>query len=187
VRRDQEWRRRHNNSEVNVTRFTKEQRQEIIRDFCLRRNADFDARLFEQEVREKGPEHPAYDWFEWDGDKAASEYRIWQARTFATGLRVSFKVEEIGRGGTVTVRSVEAPLLISPGADRKTGGGYHFTDPANPEHMAEFCRQAAVALSGWMRRYEGALLHAGGAAHTIERQVKLLEKAATPAKVEEAA
>lgn len=170
-----------------VTRFTKELRQEIIRDFCLRRNADFDARLFEQEVREKGAEHPAYEWFEWDGDKAAAEWRIQQARQFATGLRISFKVEEIGRGGSVTVRQVEAPFAISPGVDRKAGGGYFLTDPTNPDHMREFSRQAAVGLVGWLRRYEAALLSAGGSAQTIERQIKLLEKAASPAPVEKAA
>jgi hypothetical protein len=170
-----------------TTRFTKEDRQQIIKDFCLRRNADFDARLFEQEVREKGSEHPAYSWFEWNEDKAAEEYRIWQARQFATGLRISFKVEEIGRGGTVTVRSVEAPMLVSLGADRRDGGGYFLTDLDNPEHMAELCRQAAVALGTWLRRYEAALQHAGVAKQTFERQVKLLEKAAAPQKAEKAA
>ena len=172
---------------MTATRFTKERRQEIIKDFCLRRNADFDARLFEQEVRETGEGHPAFGWFEWSTETAAAEYRIWQARSFATGLRISFKVEEIGRSGTVTVRSVEAPMLVSPGADRRAGGGYFLTDPSNPDHMSELCRQAAVDLNRWLRRYEAALLHAGGAVHTIERQVKLLEKAAIPAKVEEAA
>lgn len=168
-----------------MARFTKELRQEIIRDFCRRRNADFDARLFEQEVREQGAEHPAYEWFEWDGDKAASEYRIWQARAFATGLRVSFKVEEIGRGGSIRVREVEMPLLISPGVDRKAGGGYTLTDPENADHMNEHCRQAAVALTGWLRRYEAALLHVGGSTSNIERQIKLLESPL--AKKEEAA
>lgn len=169
-----------------MTRFTKEQRQQIIRDFCLKRNSDFDARLFEQEVREQGAEHPAYEWFEWDGDKAATEYRIWQARQFATGLRVSFKVEEIGRGGAVTVRSVDAPFLLSPGEDRKAGGGYYLTDLSNPEHMTELCRQAAVDLNRWLRRYEAALRHVGGSVSVIQRQLKLLEEGPPP-KTEEAA
>lgn len=158
-----------------MSQFTKEARQEIIRDFCRRRNADFDARLFEQEVREQGAEHPAYEWFEWDADKAATEHRIWQARQFAVGLRVSFKVEEVGRGGAVTVRSVDAPFLLSPGEDRKAGGGYYLTDLSNPEHMTELCRQAAVDLNRWLRRYEAALRHVGGSVLVIQRQLKLLE------------
>lgn len=168
-----------------MTRFTQSLRQEIVRDFCLRRNADFDAKLFMLDVQEKGPDHPAYEWFEWDGDKAAHEYRVWQARQFATGLRISFKVEEIGRGGTVLVREVEAPMLVSPASDRKAGGGYFLTDPTNPDHMNELRQQAATDLRRWLRRYEAALLNVGGSVSTIERQLKLLET--PPKKMEEAA
>lgn len=158
-----------------MARFTKELRQKIIQEFCLRRNADFDAKLFEQEVRETGPSHPAYEWFEWDADKAAAEYRIWQAREFAQGLKVSFSVEEVGRSGTMRVRQVNLPMLVSPVEGRSQGGGYFLTDPSNPEHMAELCRQAATDLARWLRRYEGALAHAGASVQVIEKQLRLLE------------
>lgn len=169
-----------------MARFTKELRQQIIRDFCLRRNAEFDAKLFEQEVRETGPSHPAYEWFEWDGDRAASEYRVWQARQFANGLKVSFQVEEVGRAGVIRVREVEAPMLVSPTEGRRAGGGYFLTDPENPDHMAELCRQAVIDLNRWLRRYQAALVHAGGSVTLIERQIALLDKAA-PQEVDEAA
>lgn len=168
-----------------MSRFTQEQRQKIIRDFCLRRNADFDARLFEQEVREQGAEHPAHAWFEWDAEKGALENRVEQARKFAQGLRVSFKIEEIGRGGRVVVREVEAPFLLSPTEDRKAGGGYFLTDLSNPEHMNELCRQAAADLGRWLRRYEAALLHVGGSVSMVQRQLKLLDR--SPTETEEAA
>lgn len=169
-----------------MARFSKELRQKIIREFCLRRNTDFDAKLFEQEVRDTGPDHPAYGWFEWDESKAAGEYRVWQAREFAKDLRVTFSVEEIGRAGVIRVREVEAPMLVSPLDGRRSGGGYFLTDPSNPDHMAELCRQAATSLATWLRRYEGALAHAGGSVSMIEKQLKALEKA-SPQEIDEAA
>ena len=157
-------------------RFTKELRQQIIRDFCLRRNAEFDARLFEQEVRETGPSHPAYEWFEWDGETAAREHRIWQARQFSQGLKVSFSVEEVGRGGKTSVRVVEAPMLVSPVSGRREGGGYFMTDPNNPEHLAELARQAAGDLTRWLKRYESVLSSVGGSAGAIQKQIDALNQ-----------
>jgi hypothetical protein len=165
------------NGEGVMARFTKALRQEIIRSFCQRRNSDFDAADFEKEVRETGEDHPAYSWFEWSVDKAATEYRVWQARAFATGLRVSFKVENIGRDGTIRVHQVEMPMLLSPMDGRDDGGGYYLLDRDNPEHMAELCRQAVTDLARWLRRYEAALLHVGGSVAPIEKQLKLLESA----------
>lgn len=169
-----------------MARFTKQQRQEIIRDFCLRRNREFDAKLFAKEVRETGPSHPAYGWFQWDDDRAAEEYRIWQAREFSRGLKVSFSIEEVGRSGTVKVREVQAPMLVSPMSERRSGGGYFLTDPENPQHMAELCEQAAIDLGRWLKRYEAAILHAGGSVAAIRKQIAALERAA-PVEEDEAA
>lgn len=166
--------------------FTKALREKIVRDFCARRNSGFDAKLFEQEVRETGPSHPAYEWFEWDDDKAAAEYRVWQAREFVKDLRVVFTVEEIGRSKAIQVKEVSAPMLVSPLDGRGRGGGYFLTDPEDPAHMAELCRQAATDLDRWLRRYEAAVWHSGGALAAIERQLRLLEKASTE-QVDEAA
>lgn len=169
-----------------MARFTKELRQKIVREFCTRRNADFDAKLFEQEVRETGPSHPAYEWFEWDESKAASEFRVWQAREFVKDLRIVFTVEEVGRSGTIQVREVEAPMLVSPLSGRARGGGYFLTTPDDPAHMAELCRQAATDLERWLRRYEAAVWHSGGSVAPIERQLKALQKSSAQ-EVDEAA
>lgn len=163
--------------------FTKELRQEIIRDFAVRHNGNYNPALFAEEAAD--PEHPAHEWFEWDDTTAAREHRVWQAREFAQGLRIKFSVQEIKRG-VVSVREVEMPFAISPVGDRDKGGGYFVSDPNDPSHMAELCRQAAADLGRWLRRYEAALAHAGGSIATVERQLRLLT-AASPEDVEEAA
>lgn len=165
--------------------FTKEQRQQIIKDFAVRHNGNYNPALFLQEVETVGEDHPAHDWFEWDTDEAARQHRIWQAREFAAGLRVKFSVQELVRG-KVSVREVEMPFALSPVGDRAKGGGYFVSDNENPEHMVELCRQAATALQGWLRRYQAALVHAGGSVAAIDRQLALLEKA-VPAEEAEAA
>lgn len=167
-----------------MARFTKQLRQDIIREFAVRHNGHYNAALFLEEVRATGAEHPAYEWFQWDDDRAAHEHRLWQAREFSAGLRVSFTIEEIGRNRAITVREVEMPMAISPVSGRGRGGGYFLSDPENPEHMAELCRQAATALSAWIRRYRAAVLHAGGSVVMIEKQLSRLE-AAAPRREEE--
>lgn len=165
--------------------FTKELRQQIIRDFAVRHNGNFNPALFLGEVERTGENHPAHGWFEWDNDEAARQHRVWQAREFAAGLRVKFSVEEVVRG-KVSVREVEMPFAISPIADRSKGGGYYVADNENPEHMGELCRQAATSLQGWLRRYQAALVHAGGSVVVIDRQLALLEKAVPAEEVEAA-
>lgn len=168
-----------------MARFTKALRQEIVREFAARHDGRYDPALFVQEVRATGPDHPAYEWFEWRDDKAATDYRLWQAREFVQGLKVSFEIEEIGRK-PIKVRAVEAPLMVSPEGSRKTGGGYFLLDPTDPDHMAELCRQGAADLRRWLRRYGAALAHAGGFVTVIEKQAKALE-AASEKEVDKAA
>jgi hypothetical protein len=169
-----------------MSRFTKELRQQIVEDFSRRHNGLYDPALFLKEVREKGKDHPAYDWFEWDQSKAAQEHQLWQARSFAKDLRVSFTVEEVGRSGAVTVKTTEMPAVISPVAGRKDGGGYVLTDPNDPEHIAEHCRQAGTALLSWMNRYKAALLHVEGSTKSIERLASELQSVKAPSKTEAA-
>lgn len=164
-----------------MAKFTKALRQEIIRDFATRHNGFYNPLLFLEEVRASGPEHPAYEWFEWNDDRAAQEHRLWQAREFARDLKVSFTVQEIGRNKAIKVREVSMPLALSPVEGRHKGGGYFVSDPDNPEHLEELARQAATALESWLRRYEAALLHAGGSKDAIEQQIQLLGKAAPKA------
>lgn len=159
-----------------MARFTKDVRQQIVREFALRHNGIFNPTLFLEEVRETGAEHPAYEWFEWDASKAALAYQVEQARNFARDLRVVFTVEEVGRQSSVTVRQVEMPMVLSPIAGRSKGGGYVIVDPEDAEHMQEHCRQAAVALRAWMDRYQAALTHCGRSQDDFGEILRSLEQ-----------
>lgn len=169
-----------------MARFTKELRQQIVEDFARRNNGVYNPTLFLQEVRAKGPDHPAYDWFEWDVEKAALAYQVEQARDFARDLRIRFEVEEVGRKEAITVRPVAMPLVISPVANRRDGGGYFLSNPDDPEHVAEHCRQAATALRAWADRYQSALAQAGVQSKAIESITKALDTAASRKAIEAA-
>ncbi len=160
-----------------MARFTRALRQQIVEEFARRHNGRFNPALFVEEVRRKGAEHPAHDWFEWNRDKAALAYQVEQARDFARDLRVVFQVEEIGRNKPIRVAAA-MPMVLSPIADRSHGGGYVLTDPDDPAHMAEHCRQAAQALRSWLGRYEAAVRHCGATPEAINRMVQQLEAAA---------
>lgn len=159
-------------------RFTKDARQEIVREFAIRHNGRYDPALFLDEVRTAGKSHPAYGWFEWNRDKAALAYQIEQAREFARDLRVTFTVEEIGRKGAVTVKTRPMPMVLSPMDGRRDGGGYVLVDPDRAEHIGEHCRQAAITLRGWEKRYAAALLHARVGADGVTSIIRALEAAA---------
>jgi hypothetical protein len=166
-------------------RISREQRQAIVRDFATRHNGVYNPKIFLEEVKKAGADHPAYGWFEWDATKAAKQYRLWQAREFARDLRITFSVDEVGRNGTMTVRTTEMPMVLSPTDGRQDGGGYFLTDPNNPDHMAEHCQQAGVALRAWINRYQAAIMHAGGSLRQIEDLAVRLES--VPAAAKEAA
>lgn len=161
-----------------MSRYTKELRQQIVREFALRHNGQYNPALFVDEVLATGPDHPAHDWFEWDQAKAASEHRLWQAREFASGLKVTFAVEEVGADRSVAVRTAEMPLVLSPTAGRSDGGGYWLSDPGSPEHMAEFCEQAATGLATWLRRYASAVQFVGEDTASIDNLIARLRSAA---------
>lgn len=161
-----------------TTKFTKAIRQKIVREFAVRHNGHFNPALFLEEVRAKGPTHPAYDWFTWDRDAAAREHWLSQARAFASDLRVTFRVEEVVGPHSVRVRETPMPMVLSSLDNRSKGGGYMLVDPDDPEHIAEHCRQAAQAMNAWLNRYEAAIAHARVKRFTIESVVSKLEDAA---------
>lgn len=165
-----------------MSRFTKAVRQQIVRDFALRHNGQYNPGLFLEEVRRTGPSHPAYQWFEWDTERAALNYQIEQAREFARDLRVTFKVEEVGRRGNITVRTVPMPMVLSPTDQRRGGGGYHLVDQNDPSHMVEHCRQALTTLKAWLARYEAALVFAGLSTAPVLKIVNALESTQPPQK-----
>lgn len=160
--------------------FSKEERQQIVEDFARRHNGQYDPALFLKEVKESGKDHPAYSWFEWNSKKAANEYNLWQARAFAKDLRINFTVEEVRRSGTVAIKTTEMPMVLSPVNGRKDGGGYVLTNPDDPAHMAEHCRQAGAALRSWLKRYEAALIHAGTSPKLVEQIAQILEDVKAP-------
>lgn len=164
-----------------MTKFTKELRQQIVEDFARRHNGQYNPELFLKEVREGGTDHPAHSWFEWSNEKAAAEHRLWQARSFAKDLRIKFEVEEVGKGGAITVTTTEMPMVISPAAGRKDGGGYLLTDPSDPRHQAEHCHQAAAALRSWLNRYQAAVIHSGFGVRSVEALIEAMAKVEKPA------
>ena len=99
---------------------------------------------------------------------------------------MTFSVEEITRG-KITVREVSMPFALSPTDDRSKGGGYIVVDPDDPAHMQELCRQAVTDLERWLRRYEAALVSAGGSVSVMQRQLGLLQSAASNEENAEAA
>ena len=142
--------------------FTKEIRRKIISEFVKSHGGKYNPAEFVEHVAEVGPKHPAYGWFVWDDDKAAAEYRLWQARMFTHGIKITFSVETVGRGGKISVRESQAPFLFSPQSDRSGGeSGYVILQKSDSQMMAEYCREAGAALWAWIKRYELAALHVG--------------------------
>ena len=166
--------------------FTKELRQKIIEDFAKRRDGVYDPAAFVKEVQRQGERHPAHAWFTWSDEEAASEHRLWQARVFAHGLTVKFKVESVGRSGSIKIIESEMPLVLSPVSGRSEGGGYTLINPHDPTHLAMLAGEGATALRSWLRRYSFALRTAGIPERVIEHAAEALERAAG-GKAEEAA
>ncbi len=147
-------------------------RQEIIRDFAQRNDGIYHPASFVEEVEKAGDDHPAHEWFEWDDGIAAQHHRTWQARMFAVGLRVQWTpIEDIAHKD---VKVHWLPFALSPVNDRADGGGYQITDPDNPEHMRELCRQAVTDLERWVNRYGPSLIYAGGSVAYLNKTLKQL-------------
>jgi hypothetical protein len=158
--------------------ITKEVREQIIADFAQRHDGVYDPAVFVREVKNVGERHPAYAWFQWDDNVASKEYRIWQARIFAQGLTIKFRIEEVGQRGKMKIVETEMPMLMSPIVNRHSGGGYLISNPSDPEHIAMLCGEGAIALQSWLRRYQAALRSVGVPQRSIEQIISALERAA---------
>ena len=156
-------------------RLLRKQRAEIIKDFCQRHGGVYNPHSFVEEVRSTGPDHPAYDFFEWDDNKAASEHRTRQARMFVQGLKLVFQIEHQTPTGRIKIQERDVPLLLSPSSTRQDGMGYYMFDPDDPDHLEELRRQAVVDLKAWLVRYSVALDAAGLTALPLERILSVLE------------
>lgn len=150
-----------------MAKLTKALRTKIVLDFVANNDGVFDPAAFVEHIRNAGPEHPAYAWFEWSDEKAAQDHRVSQARQFLHGLVVKFEVQSVV-GGAMKIAHREMPLLISPREGRSNGGGYVPTEPSDPAHVAEFCRQAAETLRWFVARYAAAIAHVGGDVAVID-------------------
>jgi hypothetical protein len=155
--------------------FDKGLRQQIIADFATRHGGTYDPALFLAEVKRRGESHPAFAWFVWDDGEAAHQHRLWQARVFARDLVVKFKMEVVGRTGSIRIVETEMPMIYSPAETRKDGGGYVIVDPNDPEHVAGLCAEAATSLRSWLKRYGSCLLHVGADPAHFERTAAALE------------
>ena len=145
-------------------RITSAERQRIINDI-IERDGFFSPRAFVEEVQATKGRHPAWGWFTWDDETAAAEHRVEEARNFARGLRVKWGIEVIDRG-KIRVKSYEAPFIISPMQDRKSGGGYVVLNMA--DNPGDFQDEAATALQAWLTRYGGAVIRAGISTKAVE-------------------
>jgi hypothetical protein len=144
--------------------ISKGDRQRLSEDYMARHGGVYDPAGFVAEVRETGPKHPAWGWFDFDDVAGAAEqWWISRAREFVQDLRISFRVEEIGRRGKMAIRTVETPLLISPMKGRTTGGGYvsWVGDADQEKYIEELRAQTVVDLRAWQKRFGLILLKVG--------------------------
>ena len=147
-----------------MARFSKARRQEIVDGYLNDSGRNrFVPGDFLEWLRER-PDHEAHSlFFGIDDVDAAQAYRRRLVRRWVSGLRVTVTVTPAVRRvvGKVTVRKADIPLMFSPGADRKGGGGYLSADMTDPTHFAELRRQAAKALAAWIERHGGVAELAG--------------------------
>jgi hypothetical protein len=160
---------------IGPAHLSKDRRKAIAQDYFVR-HGKYDPRGFYEEVA-ADLDHPARDWFVWDSEAAALAFNVERARAFARGFKFEYSIETVDRG-TVSVSVTSVPLFHSPISGRANGGGYTMTNPADSDHMANLCEEAAAALQAWLNRYGGAVKHCGGSTMIFQRQIRLLEKVA---------
>ena len=103
----------------------------------------------------RSPNHPAHAYFEWDENRASHQWRLHQARTFATIRVVPSKIEEVHDLTAGTVKVEIMPAFVSPIPMRCQGGGYISTD--TPEGKDALREEARAMLSQWMMRFGSVL------------------------------
>jgi len=100
-------------------------------------------------IREARPvDHPLHNRFEWDNSKAASEYRLWQARELIASVHVTI---EPGEGA----RSVSIRAFVSLKPDREQGGYRPVRAILSDAEMLEQALSDALEeLSLFRRKYQ---------------------------------
>ena len=123
------------------------------------------------------PDHEVYDvFFGMSDEDAARAHRIDMVRQWTSGLRVTVNLSEQSavKVGSVTVREVSLPAMVSPLSGRKGGGGYI---PVDEDALPELRLQAAQSLGSWLERYSGVLMLSGISVDPIKEIVRKLEAA----------
>lgn len=76
----------------------------------------------------KNEDSPLHSHFEWDNDKAAENYRRWQARALIARCKITIASSE----------GVEVRAFVSLTQDRTSGGGYRMTaDVISDDDLSE--------------------------------------------------
>lgn len=89
---------------------------------------------------------PLHGWFQWDDDKAAHGYRLWQAREL---IRVSVTIVERPVGKPIEVRA-----FVSLRSDRTTGGYRRTVDVIrDAEQFDEMLADALAELKQLRAKY----------------------------------
>lgn len=91
----------------------------------------------------RNPDNPLHDKFCWDDTKAATEYRIWQARQLIASIEVIYDGPE-----------EKSPCFVSLKSDRKDGGYRSVSDVLSDRKLhAEMIRTVIEELKSMQDRY----------------------------------
>ena len=139
--------------------FKKEYRERIIQEYlnASGKNA-FVPSEFLDWLKDR-PDHECHKlFFGMSEADAAMAQRENLVRQWVSGLRIKViaDIPEHQQVNGIKVREIKLPMMISPTASRRDGGGYMHTDPTDEGHIIELVSQGARALSSWAERYEGA-------------------------------
>ena len=121
------------------------ERQVILEDYLERHDGVFEPADFVDEASD--PDHPAHKYFEWNDNVAARRYRLDQARSFVSDLRVQRKQHTSVLGN---YRTVMMPVVVSDGK-----GSYRRT--ASALTQIDMCQEGIRRLQEWANRYQCAL------------------------------
>lgn len=128
-------------------RITRVQRETI--DATLREMADQGAMTPERVVKAaESPDSPLHAWFEWDDTKAASAYRIEQARALIRSVEVTVIIED---------RPIEVSYFVRDPAQAAQAQGYVTLDTLRrqPDQAQLHLRAELDAVLSNLRRAEG--------------------------------
>lgn len=89
---------------------------------------------------------PLHTHFEWDDDKAAEDYRLWQARALISQVRVHLV--------TPSGKKVASQVFVSLKSDRDKGGYRTMVDVLSHKDMRnELVRDALTDMQNFTQRY----------------------------------